>query len=130
MKPGDIDQEQDSIPCPSCGFCVFPEREYGSFDICPICNWEDCAVQFGNPLDAGGPNRESLVDYQRASIAHWPLTTTSIESMGDVFRRDSSWRPFTNDEIETYQRSTAGGRELHHPAVWKLEEAYWNRSIK
>ena len=31
-------------PCPCCGYLVFDE-EPGSYSICPICYWEDDAVQ-------------------------------------------------------------------------------------
>lgn len=41
------------LPCPSCGFLTL-EDFYGSYAICPICNWEDDGVQLANPTSNGG----------------------------------------------------------------------------
>jgi hypothetical protein len=32
----------------------------GTFDICPVCRWEDDNLQFDDPSYAGGANRVSL----------------------------------------------------------------------
>ena len=45
--------------CPCCGKHVFSEGP-GSFEICPVCGWEDDAVQYRNPDFRGGANRLSL----------------------------------------------------------------------
>lgn len=47
-------------PCPCCGFYTLTEEPPGTFDICPVCLWEDDNVQFEHPTLAGGANRESL----------------------------------------------------------------------
>jgi len=49
------------FPCACCGFLTMNSPEYGSFDICPVCYWEDDIFQFNN-IDAtmGGVNDESL----------------------------------------------------------------------
>lgn len=44
--------------CPICGKHEFPEEN--SFDICPVCNWEDDADQEENPDEENGANRMSL----------------------------------------------------------------------
>lgn len=46
--------------CPCCGYLTFEERPPGTFDICPVCGWEDDEVQFCNPGYAGGANSVSL----------------------------------------------------------------------
>lgn len=46
--------------CPCCGFLTRSESDYGTFEICPICNWEDDYVQANNPNYKGGANQESL----------------------------------------------------------------------
>src|SRR6266404_5196315 len=51
-------------PCPCCGYDVFGEPP-GSFDICPICFWEDDVVQLAFPDLAGGANKCSLIEGQR-----------------------------------------------------------------
>src|SRR5690606_23116745 len=32
------------LPCPGCGFLVYGPDAYGSYGICPLCDWEDCAL--------------------------------------------------------------------------------------
>lgn len=47
-------------PCACCGFLTMPESHYGTFEICPVCFWEDDNVQFNNIDFSGGANEESL----------------------------------------------------------------------
>ena len=49
--------------CPVCGQYEF--EEYGSFDICPICNWEDDSLQLEMPNYSGGATRLSLNEYRK-----------------------------------------------------------------
>jgi hypothetical protein len=49
-----------SYPCPCCGFYTLDAPPAGSFDICPVCYWEDDSVQLHDPTYAGGANRLSL----------------------------------------------------------------------
>lgn len=46
--------------CPCCGFLTRSSLEYGTFEICPICYWEDDPVQFADPDMVGGANSASL----------------------------------------------------------------------
>lgn len=48
------------FPCACCGFLTRFEKQAGSFEICPICFWEDDNVQFNNIDFKGGANEESL----------------------------------------------------------------------
>ena len=43
--------------CPVCGKYEFEDTD--SYDICPVCGWEDDALQAENPT-LGGANRMSL----------------------------------------------------------------------
>jgi len=52
--------ENKCYPCPCCGFLTRSDFESGTFDICPVCNWEDDDVQFHNIDYEGGANKESL----------------------------------------------------------------------
>lgn len=36
------------------------EAQRGSFDVCPVCGWEDDEVQFSDPDYPGGANEVSL----------------------------------------------------------------------
>ena len=53
-------QNKKRYPCACCGYLTRSELNYGTFEICPICNWEDDDVQFNNPDFRGGANQESL----------------------------------------------------------------------
>lgn len=47
-------------PCPCCRHFTFEHVPDGSFDICPVCFWEDDPIQLGDSHFAGGANRVSL----------------------------------------------------------------------
>jgi Cysteine-rich CPCC len=47
-------------PCPCCGYRTLGEEPPGSYLICPVCFWEDDAVQFDEPDRRGGANGVSL----------------------------------------------------------------------
>ncbi len=46
-------------PCPCCGCHTLSEAE-ASYEICPVCGWEDDLVQKEDPDFAGGANESSL----------------------------------------------------------------------
>lgn len=49
--------------CPVCGKHTF--SKYGSYEICPVCGWEDDSVQLKSPDFSGGANFESLNDFRK-----------------------------------------------------------------
>lgn len=51
--------------CPCCGYLTLSEEPPGTFEICPVCNWEDDSVQFADPTFEGGSNRVSLEQARR-----------------------------------------------------------------
>ena len=53
-------EEEKSYPCPCCGFLTMTGPIRDTFDICPICGWEDDDVQYNDPDFSGGANKESL----------------------------------------------------------------------
>jgi hypothetical protein len=77
-------------PCPGCGFLTYDAPPGGSFDICPVCGWEDDYVQLADPEYRGGANGVSLADHQNASIQRFPA---GIQEYGG-YRRDPAWRPY------------------------------------
>jgi len=52
-------------PCPCCGCRTLPEAPPGTFYICPVCGWEDDAVQFSDQNFSGGANSVSLAEARR-----------------------------------------------------------------
>lgn len=46
--------------CPCCGFRTLDAEPPGTFEICPVCLWEDDNVQFKEPDYDGGANSVSL----------------------------------------------------------------------
>ena len=58
-----------SYPCPCCGYLTLGEEPPGSFEICPVCGWEDDEVQFKDPTFRGGANVMSLEQARRSFAA-------------------------------------------------------------
>ena len=46
--------------CRCCGFLTLEEEPTGTFEICPVCWWEDDNAQAADLDFAGGANRVSL----------------------------------------------------------------------
>jgi hypothetical protein len=91
------------LPCPSCGFLVFATGSYGSYEMCPVCDWEDDGVQLANPASCGGANQESLAEAQDGVLARFPLT---MRTHGQ-FKRSSEWRPLSESERGTFQKQAS-----------------------
>lgn len=79
----------------------------GSYAICPVCFWEDDAIQFRWPTMDGGANKVSLIDAQRNY-----LDFGACDQNGRRFVRppapgeplDPDWRPIdvTRDSFEVW----------------------------
>lgn len=67
--------------CPCCGCLTLSEQPPGTFEICPVCNWEDDAAQAANPTLEGGANRVSL-EQARSNFAR--LGASSEDAIGAV----------------------------------------------
>lgn len=47
--------------CPCCGYFTFENKPNSTYDICPVCFWEDDPVAYQEPnKDVGGANGVSL----------------------------------------------------------------------
>jgi Cysteine-rich CPCC len=83
-------------PCPCCGHLVFDESS-GSYNICPICFWEDDGLQLAYPMMEGGANSNSLIQCQRDYAvvgACEPRFVGKVRSAEPGESRDPSWRVF------------------------------------
>lgn len=50
------------IKYPICDQYDFKKR--GDYDICPVCGWENDAIQLASPAEDGGANDLSLSKYK------------------------------------------------------------------
>ena len=90
-------------PCPSCGFQVFNEPP-GSYDICPICFWEDDLSQL-RFLKTKSANKDSLIKAQinfRNMGAIEERLLRHVRKSDAEDKKDELWRPIdlSLDEIE------------------------------
>ena len=89
-----MNASQTSYPCPCCGYLT--SSDPGSYDICPICGWEDDISQLRFPRMAGGANRVSLIDAQANFAAvrqSDPGVLPWVRPAGAQDVRDPLWRP-------------------------------------
>lgn len=112
-----------NLPCPACGFLTIAEESFGSYQICPVCSWEDDCVQLANPACGGGANRESLIDAQARALLQYPLSENQVAG----FKRDKSWRPLNSIEIATAKKECSEKVWKNH-AVIHVVNAYWCKS--
>lgn len=52
-------------PCQCCGFLALSDPSSGSYEICPVCFWEDDPVQNEDPFYPDGTNQVSLNEARR-----------------------------------------------------------------
>ena len=108
-------------PCPCCGALVFDEPP-GSYDICPVCGWEEPDLaQLRFPRMGGGPNRESLMEAQQ----RW--TNEAVDELQRGYPREENWRPLdpSRDDIE----APVSGRD--YGATYEADRTmyyYWRTS--
>lgn len=108
------------LPCPCCGFLTLRES-YGSYELCPVCDWEDDGVQLANPASPGGANHESLATAQAAVLKKFPLGIKVARGA----RRGDAWRPLNAGEVEAAEERCAV-EHWYFPAVLSEAEAYWS----
>lgn len=75
------------MKCPVCGKYEF--EEYGSFDICPFCKWEDDNLQGDNHNYAGGANHlsvnEARIEY---FLLNFSITKEKAKELYDVYSKE------------------------------------------
>jgi hypothetical protein len=78
-----------NYPCPCCRYLTLPSPPPGTFEICPVCWWEDDNTQFADPDFAGGANTVSLRRAQETFKSMGAITEGALRFV----------RPPTADEI-------------------------------
>lgn len=89
--------------CPCCGYVVFNSPP-GSYDICPICFWEDDVAQLKFPKTTGA-NKASLIEAQRNYREFGASEKRLLENVRKPKQdeiRDKTWRPIdtAKDAVE------------------------------
>lgn len=118
-------------PCPCCGYLVLKEGP-GSYDICPICFWEDDIVQLRFATFPGRANTPSLIEAQLNAVkygAKMPGYERRARSPKQ-FERDESWR-LIDLEIDNIELFSAGdqGRTYRkdRTTLYYWRDTYWRR---
>jgi hypothetical protein len=84
--------------CPCCGYRTLDEQPPGTYQVCPICLWEDDQIQFQDPDYRGGANSVSLREAQdnfRRFGASEQRFRQQARSPSPAERRDPEWRPLS-----------------------------------
>jgi len=81
---------EQCYPCPCCGYLTLCEAVRGSYDLCPVCFWEDDSVQFDDPEYRGGANRVSL---REARENYRAFGASERQFLGEVRPPTSAERP-------------------------------------
>lgn len=119
----------ERFPCVCCGHLVMPEKA-GSFDICPICFWEDDIVQLAFPMLAGGANAVSLyagqMSYQKVGASEIRFVK-EVRRTGPLEVQEEGWRPWDLSKDVYLRWESANDQEL-----WKKagngQQLYWWRA--
>jgi hypothetical protein len=116
--------ENQSYPCPSCGFLVFYEPP-GSYDICSICGWEDDHVQLKHPLMRGGANGGSLFEYQQQILKEIPA---EVKEHGGYIR-SPDWFPLRPEDCVVNADAPHSGLGYFLSATEDAPPYYWKKDI-
>jgi hypothetical protein len=109
-------------PCPACGFEVLSEPA-GSYDICPVCDWEDDEIQLRFPAMRGGANTASLFEWQRAVLLRLPPQVVDHEG----YHRCPDWRPLTVEECGDTTGMPTTGRAYFEELGAEEPAYYWRK---
>lgn len=94
--------------CPCCKKYVFAEGP-GSYEICPVCSWEDDKIQAENPDYKGGANKLSLNECIKKfnsviavflTIAMLIASLTGLTGCGTASDTDKQ-QTFTQDTVQS-----------------------------
>ena len=109
----------DYLECPVCGKYYFTEEN--SFDICPICGWENDGVQADDHNYAGGANSLSV---NEARIEFFLLGKKNVRET--IIKGQQKFR----EECREIQRRYAGLNYVKFPEKAEQQKKEFNEARK
>lgn len=91
-----MSEDTRKFACPCCGYRTLDLPSPGSFEVCPICYWEDDNVQFEDPDYQGGANHISLREAQRNFLDFGAASKDAVACVRkpeSTDERDPAWKP-------------------------------------
>lgn len=88
----------------------------GSYEVCPICYWEDDPVQILDPWFKSGANGLSLVEAQRNYIELGAMEVRFLKYVRSPLtteEQDPNWRPVSEDD-KVRARTPAALTDANH----------------
>ena len=83
--------------CPCCGYDTLTEEPPGTYDICPICFWEDDPIQYKDPVFKGGANRVSLIqgqmNFEKFDACEKDMTKNVVKPTKNN-KRNPTWKKY------------------------------------
>lgn len=87
----------EKYKCPCCGY--FTLEEEGSYDVCPVCFWEDDTSQTRDPDMAGGANKVSLSDARENYLKYGACMEEFTPFVREPFAEEKNGGYSSYDEI-------------------------------
>ncbi|MER5204534.1 CPCC family cysteine-rich protein [Streptomyces sp. NPDC002825] len=121
----------DSSPCPCCGHRVLGAMP-DSYEICPVCHWEDDGVQFHWPTMAGGANKVSVIEARRNYQEFITCDRRGLRHVRPPAEDEQlapAWRPvdLTRDSFEDWAAEDRAPWPNDHSVLCWWLPAFWRR---
>lgn len=122
--------ETKKYTCPCCGYKVFSDLP-GSFEICPICCWEDEAKQLRYPKETGA-NQVSLIEaqmnFEKDRVSHISLKIFSRQpNKNDI--KDPKWRKINLKKDKVAEKKDYGKDSVNIYPADLSRLYYWEENF-
>jgi hypothetical protein len=124
-----VDGSPFVYPCVCCGRLTLEEAP-GNYEICPVCFWEDDAVQLRYPLSQGGANHVSLVEAQAnyaALGASEKRVVPHVRAASGSEVVEEGWRP-VDPENDRFEHEPESDWPEDLTALYWWRATYWRAS--